>query len=294
MHAASGLKPFEVLRFPGKHSNGTLSVAIASGAVVSSGGDGTTRIWDAQTGRETRRFTGPDFRFRSIVFAPDGRHVLTSAEETAVRYWTLDGSETRDFGNTAAFARSAALSADGTLAAAAIGETVHVWDVAGKSAYDLPAKSKVVTAAFAAPGHDVLSIETGGRLCRWPENGEPVCFSTGAGEVSRAAFSADGCFALIGTRFGGLQFWRLADQSPIDGFDELGAVAVSLALSSDGRRALVGCADKTLRLWNMRTGRQVSETRGTGSYISSVAFSPDDSYAVFGSDDGEVALWRLR
>jgi len=300
VHAARGLKPLEVLRFSGKHTNGTLAIATLDGgnAVVSSGSDGTTRIWDANTGREARRFTGSAFRFRSVAFAPDGLHVLTSTDHAPVRYWTLDGKETHEFPGGPGFAVTAALSDDGLLAAAAGGgSSIHIWETgSGKVIRELPVQSQVVRVGFEGALHDVISIEANGRFCRWPERDRSAasCFSVGTDPVSRAAFSADGRVALIGTQFGGLELWSVTDQALLWKFRDVGDDVVSVALSGDGKLALLGCADKTVRLWNMITRKQVSEARGSGSYITCVAFSPDAAAAVFGSDDGEVALWRLR
>jgi WD40 repeat protein len=299
VHAARGLKPLEVLTFSGKHANGTLAVAALSGGgtVVSSGGDGTTRIWDVTTGTETRRFSGPAFHFRSIAFAPDGKHVLTAPEHAAVRYWTLDGKETREFSGPAGFALTSALSADGGLAVTAAGATIHMWDIAGgRLLRDLPSQSEVVRVGFGGSGQGVLAVEASGQVCRWaaPEYGPPQCFSVGTDPVSRASLSSDGRVALIGTQFGKLELWDVEKQASLLKFSDLGDEIVSIALSADGSMALLGGADKMVRLWNLTTRRQLSQTRGSGSYISCVAFSPDGSNAVFGSDDGEVALWRLR
>jgi WD40 repeat protein len=47
--------------------------------LASSGADGTVRLWDEKTGRETiLRFGPPGAEIRQLTFSPDGRHLITA------------------------------------------------------------------------------------------------------------------------------------------------------------------------------------------------------------------------
>ena len=294
------LKRFAVLRFSGRHANGALSVAAVPGGshVLSSGGDDTVRIWDSATGQESKRFSGSMYRFQNIALAPSGTYALTPAPGAAVRYWTVaSGLDIRRFMGAQASPLTVALSPDGTLAAAAGGGAIHVWELAtGNPVRELPVKSQVIRIAFAAAGDGLVSAESDGRLCRWPEGdgADPDCFSVGADPMAQAAFTADGKVALVGTRFGSLELWNVplkVSMGKLDG--ALGDIA-SMALSPDGAWALFGGADKVVRLWDMNARQEVAHAAASGSYVSCVAFSADATMGVFGTDNGEIALWRLR
>ena len=49
--------------------------------------DGTARLWDAQTGRQLRRFEGHTEEVYSVAFSPDGRQVLTGSRDGTARLW---------------------------------------------------------------------------------------------------------------------------------------------------------------------------------------------------------------
>src|SRR5262249_39299913 len=53
------------------------------------GGDGTARLWDAETGKEQGRFEGHRGSVSSVCFSPDGKSALTAGGTTA-RLWDTE------------------------------------------------------------------------------------------------------------------------------------------------------------------------------------------------------------
>ena len=70
--------------------------------VLSSGEDGTLKLWDVSTGREIRTFTGHAKKVFSVAFSPDGQFALSGSEDRSMKLWDIaTGSEIRTFTNTA-------------------------------------------------------------------------------------------------------------------------------------------------------------------------------------------------
>ncbi len=69
--------------------------------------------------------------------------------------------------------------------------------------------------------------------------------------VTSASLSADGRYALSGSRDKTLKFWDVETGKCLRTFEGHGDAVNSVVLSADGRYALSGSHDKTLKLWRL-------------------------------------------
>jgi WD40 repeat protein len=84
-----------VRRFAG-HPGGAFGAAFSRDGkyVLTSGADGTARLWNAQTGQEVRRFTGHTNYVRDVTFSSDGKYILTASDDNTARLWLTDLQDT--------------------------------------------------------------------------------------------------------------------------------------------------------------------------------------------------------
>ena len=95
-------------------------------------------IIDVATGKKLRELPGHKHGVHSILFHPDGKHLLTSGRDTCVRIWQIaDGKQVGVLGQprsgqSSDFIYALSLAPDDvTLATADMGGLVEVWSLAG-------------------------------------------------------------------------------------------------------------------------------------------------------------------
>src|SRR5208283_5231443 len=56
-------------------------------------GDHRMRLWDVETGQEVCTFTGHSNRVEGCTFSPDGRLVLSTAQDYTLRLWDVQSGQ---------------------------------------------------------------------------------------------------------------------------------------------------------------------------------------------------------
>jgi WD40 repeat protein len=129
--------------------------------------DNSQRLWDAQTGREVRRFPGHAGAVLCAAFSPDGRHVLSGAADGVLRLFDAEtGQEVRRFAGHTAPVRCLTFSPDGrrVLSGGDGGDgTVRLWEAdTGRELHVFRQSVAAVEGiAFHADGRHALSASAG-------------------------------------------------------------------------------------------------------------------------------------
>ena len=94
---------------------------------------GEFQLWDLESGRELRSFTGHTLVVGRLAFSPDGRTLATGSGDNTVRLWEVaTGGERSRFTGHSTYISSLAFAPDGRkLAAASDDAPVYIWDVVG-------------------------------------------------------------------------------------------------------------------------------------------------------------------
>lgn len=98
--------------------------------IITDGGDGIVRLWDAQNGKELRQFIGHTGIFTAI-FSPGGKTIATASPDGTARLWDVQtGQELRRFTGHTAGVEVVAFSPDGKyLLTGSDDGTAMLWDV---------------------------------------------------------------------------------------------------------------------------------------------------------------------
>jgi WD40 repeat protein len=249
--------------------------------------DGWIFVRPVAGGAEIGFFMAGNAPVGSIVFSPDGKHVLTGigAPENIPRIWPTNKLPYHVVitGHTARI-NSVAFSSDGTKVLIGSGYVAKMRNVADGSevrtfspAPTDPGQEEVVSVAISPDGTKVLTGHP------WPESvvklwnavdGTLIRTFYGASmEASPVAFSPDGTKVFAGGASGAI-LWDASNGTLIRSLFGHSLPLRSARLSPDGTKVLTGSEDYTAKLWNVADGTLI-RTFDHGGRVLSVSFSPD-------------------
>jgi WD40 repeat protein len=241
-----------------RHNGAVCVVYSPDGKMLASGGsDGTLRLWDAATGKGSRRFAGHTGAITSVAFSSDGKRLTSGSRDGTVRVWNIAaGEEMRCVADDDVIVWCVAFSPDGTLLASADSH----WQIIVRDA---------------ATGEEVQR------------------FRDDAMEPHPVVFSPDGksLFVIDGPA---VAQWNIATGQQVRAFEghKEGRVG-ALAISSDGKFLATGGLDNTVRVWDVRSGKELHKLEFSTPGTRAVSFAPDGTALAALGARGTACLWKL-
>jgi WD40 repeat protein len=291
--------------------------------------DGTLRLWDPASGKETGQIKVPDNAY-TFHLSPDGKHLAVEGTDGMVRLLnTADGKELQRFRGEGSMPRSCAFSADGKLLAmrSQNDPVTRVYSTeTGKSVVTLgkPAEMNPLVRVY-VPMSKAMAFSPDGSLLLVPgaETGL-VLWEIPSGQMRReiavppnvqvrdACFSRDGRMLAIdlgdnrvvvheiASGVERMTYLRKGDEKkPVNetramfypNYNML--TTRTVAFSADGRRVALACDEGAVHVWDVLSGKEIGRLAGHLGEVSALAFSPDGKALATGGDDAIGLVWDL-
>jgi len=265
--------------------------------------DGTARIWDAASGKETAVLRISKYGACFADYSSDGSRVLTICDDHTAS--VLDAATGKEISRQMCWSRrnvnpwglQPSFSPDGTRFVTYVGlhlEAKIIDAATGNETFLLDVGEAIVeSAAFSPDGTRLVTGGSNGTASLWDAvTGKVLAVLPGHNSgINFAAFSPDGSRIVTASWDRTARIWNAVTGEAIVVLRGPEMIVNSATFSPDGCRVVVASDDKIARLWDALTGEELAVLRGHKGDVNSVAFSPDGSRVVTASSDGTARLW---
>ena len=301
-HRRSQSRNVQPLRVLSGHEGKVLGVTFSrDGQHLASGSsDGTVRLWDTASGRETARLAGHTAWVRSVAFSPDGRWLVSGSADGTTRLWSVeDGREVASWAEPGVAIFGTAFSPDGKrVLCGGAPRALFIWDPFGADPVIRldGAAMTVWTVSFSPDGAYIAAGAGSNSVGVWSlVQRQLVRVLEGhSGPVRSVAFSPSGSLLASGAGDDTVRVWDVDAQQEVAAFGDHRQGVRGVAFLPDDVRVAAALADGTVLVLDARKCEVLTRLGGVGGPMHSVAVSADGRYVASGSAAGTISLWDAR
>jgi len=289
--------------------------------IASAGGDGTVRVWEAETGESLLTYRGHTRLLNAInlqatvytvAWACDGLRIASAGDGTTVRVWNATTGQTltlyQEHSGWLPNVFAAAWSPDGkqiVSACSSMGwdKTVHRWDsITGQSLGHYDARSgllpnfSVLSVAWSPDGTHIAAACGDKTIRVWSTATERLvsAYHFHAEWSSHIAWSPDGRYLASAHSDHTAQVWDMLAEANVTTYRGHANSVRYVAWSPDGAAIATASNDRTVQIWEALTGKHLYTYRGHANWTTSLAWSPDGARIASASNDRTVQIWQAR
>ncbi|MEW6733314.1 MAG: WD40 repeat domain-containing protein [Acidobacteriota bacterium] len=245
------------------HTEGVSSAVFSRDGkrIVTASGDGSAKVWDAETGRLLVSLNGHIADVNSVAFSSDGKRIVTASADNTAKVWdTETGRLLVSLNGHKLFLISATFSADGKKILTASADTsAKVWDAdTGRLLVSLDGHTyQVNSAVFSRDGKRIVTASSDGSAKVWDtETGRLlVSLNSHTKGVNSAVFSRDSKRVVTASNDGSAKVWDTETGRLLVSLDGHTKPLFSAVFNEDGKKILTVSEDQTSKIWDTESGK---------------------------------------
>jgi WD40 repeat protein/serine/threonine protein kinase len=263
--------------------------------LVSTHGDGSVLVWDANERRLVTDFAGHSGNINSVDFAPDGKRFVTAGDDRSILLWNAaTGLRESALNGHEVAVKKVKFRDNNTLVSEDILGDLFFWNIAQRRYENGCPQARRCKDVLVSPDeHWMVSSRQVVDLRR---NRQALDFESaiGNGLNAGAAFSADGRWLAAiqsGTRklfLWDTATWQVTTQTEVHEMD-----VIRMAFSPDGGKLALGGYQGEVALMNVHPFAPTAVLGRHLNHIQAIAFSPDGKLIASASDDATVGIWEV-
>jgi WD40 repeat protein len=289
--------------------------------IASAAGDGTVRIWDADTGHSLLTYRGHTRLLSkinihptiySIAWAPEGLRLVSSGDGANIYVWNGATGQTltvyQDHSGLLPNVYAAVWSLDGKYIASACSsagtdKTIHIWDASTgrtihryQARYGILPNFSVLSVAW-SPDGILLAAACGDKTIRiWNTQTHQLIatYNVRTEWTSHIAWSPNSQYIATAHSDRTAQIWNIHTGACTLVYRGHSDSVRYIAWSPDGTCIASASNDRTVQLWNSINGSHIYTYRGHSEWVTSLTWSPDGTCIASASNDKTVQIWQAQ
>jgi WD40 repeat protein/class 3 adenylate cyclase len=266
--------------------------------IVTTGQDGTARVWDARTGQPLTPPLHHDGPVRFAGFSPDSQHLATASQDKAARLWDVRTGQLIQTLLHDRPVRACRFSPDARQLLTVCEDQALLWELpTGRRLQAFGHAGQVLFALFSRDGRWVITGSVDKTAGVW----EAATGRRAVGPLAHdshvlAATSSPDSQRLVTVSWGpAAHVWALDRVTEPVGSLPHGEAVSSAQFSPDGRLILTSSWDKTLQLWDAATLQPLRGRKSTVRFndrLADARFSQDGRRILTVTADAVVRVWE--
>ncbi len=266
--------------------------------LISSGDDGTVRVWNSSSGNPEWLYLGHLSSVTSISISQNGNNLVSISDDNTIRFWNFYSTEIKNASMLDGSTRNIVKFMPDGLKAVSVGsdKLIKVWNCStGAVVSSISSPSSVLSISPSLDGERIAAACNDNLIRIWDINSGVLIASISGhdGQVNSICYSNDGSKLVSSSVDKTIKIWDAASYSQLLSIPTLNLIPNSAIFTNDGSKVITSFDNNLIRVINCSDGSTYRTLIGHDKTITALCCSPTGDRFASSSNDGTIKIWEL-